>query len=332
MQGQLVTVASGRAYPIPDEGIRFGGTEAEVLEPDVEGAIASLDAFDGGFILTDEGAATLSVNARPVIGQRFARFGDTIRVADQVFVIEPASAEVPAELPSEALSEAPTEALAEAPAPIAATTSATLGANETPSAIPPTIAIAQLEMLGSGPRRGERFPLVTRLTMIGRGAHNDVVLDDDTVSESHARIVRRGAGWVVLDEGSSNGTYVAGQRIDGEQAVAAGSEIRFGGVKLRFEPIDGTAIDRSVKETRQVVARPRPTVPEPPSASMATPTETAGAPTETPHRSMPAGVVPPEATPPGRWRIVLGWGLVLLVLASCGIAGYLLSAMLRGGR
>lgn len=322
MHGQLVTVASGRAYPIPDEGIRFGGTGAEVLEPDGAGAIASLDAFDDGFIVTDEGAATLSVNARPVIGQRFARFGDTIRVADQVFVIEPASAEVPAALPSEALSEALSEAPTEALAPIAETTSAT----------PPATAIAQLEMLGSGPRRGERFALVTRLTMIGRGAHNDVVLDDDTVSESHARIVRRGAGWVVLDEGSSNGTYVAGQRIDGERAVAAGSEIRFGGVKLRFEPIDGTAIERSVKETRQVVARPRPSVPEPPSASMATPTETAGAPTVTPDRSVPAGAMPPAATPLGRWRIVLGWVLVLLVIASCGIAGYLLSAMLRGGR
>lgn len=315
--GQLVTVASGRAYPIPDEGIRFGG--AEILDRDEEGSIASLDAFDDGFIVTDEGAATLSVNARPVIGQRFARFGDTIRVADQVFVIEPASVEAPVEAP------------VEGSLPVAATSPATPDADATPSAMPPALPIARLEMLGGGPRRGERFDLVTRLTMIGRGAHNDVILDDDTVSESHARIVRRGAGWVVFDEGSSNGTYVAGRRIDGERALAAGSEIRFGGVKMRFEPIDGTELERSVKETRQVVARPRPPAPTAPAASMATSTETVMAPAATPDLPVTAGSVPPAAVT-ARWRTVVGWVLVFLVIAGCGVAGYLVSAMLRGGR
>nr|WP_096289620.1 FHA domain-containing protein [Mycobacterium ahvazicum] len=48
---------------------------------------------------------------------------------------------------------------------------------------------------------------------IGRGTHNDVVLDDLLVSRHHAVLRRSGQQWELVDSNSANGTYVNGHRI-----------------------------------------------------------------------------------------------------------------------
>ncbi|MBI3723358.1 FHA domain-containing protein [bacterium] len=49
---------------------------------------------------------------------------------------------------------------------------------------------------------------------IGRSSENDVAVDDRSVSRRHASLVRRrGARWSVIDEGSSNGTFLDGSRL-----------------------------------------------------------------------------------------------------------------------
>ena len=51
---------------------------------------------------------------------------------------------------------------------------------------------------------------------LGRGVDNDIVLDDDTVSERHARIKKEGKVFVLYDLGATNGTKLNGSRVQRE--------------------------------------------------------------------------------------------------------------------
>ncbi|MGC3004122.1 FHA domain-containing protein, partial [Streptomyces sp. G35A] len=53
----------------------------------------------------------------------------------------------------------------------------------------------------------------SRSYTLGRDPQGDVVLDDARVSWRHATISFNGRSWVVEDHGSTNGTFVQGQRI-----------------------------------------------------------------------------------------------------------------------
>jgi predicted component of type VI protein secretion system len=126
-----------------------------------------------------------------------------------------------------------------------------------PAAPPARPTLATLEVTSEGVLKGRTFELRTPLVHVGRGAHNDVVLPDDSVSDSHAKIQRRDAGWYVVDMGSTNGTYVGGRRIGAEQQLGAQTDVRFGGVKLTFRvaagPAPAAAPAGDVKGTRQFV-------------------------------------------------------------------------------
>ena len=70
---------------------------------------------------------------------------------------------------------------------------------------------------------------------VGHDASNDISIDDDpTVSQLHAVLQRYGSGWSLKDVGSSNGTFVNGERILGERRLRAGDEIRVGRTVLTF--------------------------------------------------------------------------------------------------
>jgi hypothetical protein len=72
-----------------------------------------------------------------------------------------------------------------------------------------------------------------RPLLIGRGRTCDLVLRDETVSRRHAELQRDGGRWLVRDVGSTNGTWDGAWRVD-EVEVDAGSELRFGGLLVRF--------------------------------------------------------------------------------------------------
>jgi hypothetical protein len=69
---------------------------------------------------------------------------------------------------------------------------------------------------------------------IGRSDESDIVLNDPSVSRTHA-IVEIVAGRATLrDLDSTNGTFVNGRRISAE-ALRDGDELQFGNTRLRFE-------------------------------------------------------------------------------------------------
>jgi hypothetical protein len=95
---------------------------------------------------------------------------------------------------------------------------------------------ANLEIISSGRARlhaGEVIVL-DRATTIGREADNDVVVDEETVSGQHARIVTRQGRWWIEDLQSTNGTWVNDAHVVGSQALGKGDVIRVGRVRLRF--------------------------------------------------------------------------------------------------
>jgi pSer/pThr/pTyr-binding forkhead associated (FHA) protein len=99
--------------------------------------------------------------------------------------------------------------------------------------------MATLEVINEGPMKGTTFDIHTPLTNVGRGAHNDIAIVDDSVSDSHAKILRKDGHWYVADQGSTNGTYVGGRRVQGEQQLVGAPDVRFGNIKVTFRPAAG---------------------------------------------------------------------------------------------
>ena len=60
------------------------------------------------------------------------------------------------------------------------------------------------------------MPIKVPVANIGRGDYNDVVIADPSVSTMHAKLQRRDAVWILTDLGSTNGTFVEGERLTGE--------------------------------------------------------------------------------------------------------------------
>jgi hypothetical protein len=82
---------------------------------------------------------------------------------------------------------------------------------------------------------GTRHPLGEEVT-VGRAAGCTVTLDDNYVSQLHARVFRRDGAVYVEDLGSTNGTYVNGQKLTGAVLVKRGDLVRIGSTVLEVEP------------------------------------------------------------------------------------------------
>jgi ABC transport system ATP-binding/permease protein len=76
------------------------------------------------------------------------------------------------------------------------------------------------------------LPLVHDEYSLGRGETNAIRLTDRNVSRKHATLKKNGAGWVLADLQSYNGTFVNNERVVGERAVASGDVRMVGDYRL----------------------------------------------------------------------------------------------------
>jgi pSer/pThr/pTyr-binding forkhead associated (FHA) protein len=85
------------------------------------------------------------------------------------------------------------------------------------------------------PKLGEEqvFEIVHRQLRIGRHDQNDIMLSGPTVSTRHATLRREPVGVVLEDEGSLNGTFVNGVRVE-QQLLEDGDRIQIGPHQLVF--------------------------------------------------------------------------------------------------
>ena len=138
----------------------------------------------------------------------------------------------------------------------------------------------------SGPERGRRVEITGRNYLLGRDIDSDLVVNDIEVSRRHARLIAQSDGYVIEDMGSTNGTYVDGQRLTSVLSLSPGASIRLGeSISLGFSVVDHDEADtdpRTAKpeappaEPSPFIAESQPQAPvssEPPPPALATESE-----------------------------------------------------------
>jgi hypothetical protein len=102
----------------------------------------------------------------------------------------------------------------------------------TPAPRPALTGTPKLRLIQEGGGEGEVYRLETEETVIGRNSGDIRFPHDGYMSGRHARLVRRGERYILVDENSRNGTF---KRIDGEVELRAGDIILIGKQLFRFE-------------------------------------------------------------------------------------------------
>ncbi len=154
-----------------------------------------------------------------------------------------------------------------------------------------------------GPTPGKEYLLSQPPAILGREAACDISIANDQVSRRHARISLEGAAHVIEDLGSSNGTFVNGERLTGPRALKSGDEIRLGtGVVLRF------AAPELASPTVAVSARQPAPAPPPENATIiARPPSAALPPVNATIVARASSAAPPPAPPPPPPRLVISF-------------------------
>lgn len=183
-------------------------------------------------------------------------------------------------------------------------------------------------ILQSEPGSGTEFILDKPELFLGRDPGNDIVINDPEISRRHARLLLAGNTYTIEDLGSTNGTFIRGQRLAIPVNLRPGEIISLGErVTVRFEAI-GLSTDATVAAYRtpsQPTQTP-PAVQVPPfipatpvqhSAQVSTPTPVNIPPVQ---QAVPAHIppaAPPRATaqsiPPAKKK-KSGWLVALLLV------------------
>jgi hypothetical protein len=174
---------------------------------------------------------------------------------------------------------------------------------------------AQFKFL-SGARAGQVETFQKGYLGLGRHPLSDVRFDaerDLDVSSRHAAIMAKAEGYVLQDLGSKNGTYVNGQRLEGDRLLQDGDVIGFGakGPALEFHALPGDA-DHEATATAEASAgrmsQPKQVVP-----AAVTPPPTRNPPPRARPRSTTAIIE--MATRPYRRLMLLGIPVVVIIVA-----------------
>jgi ABC-type multidrug transport system ATPase subunit/pSer/pThr/pTyr-binding forkhead associated (FHA) protein len=119
-------------------------------------------------------------------------------------------------------------------------------------------------LITKGPRAGEEIILENLPLTIGRMKPADAVIDVGSISRNHARISRTASGYIIEDLGSSNGTFVNGERVQlqAKRQIADNDTIRLGSdVELRLviasvESANATIIEKPVDSNKTISMAP----------------------------------------------------------------------------
>ncbi len=87
-----------------------------------------------------------------------------------------------------------------------------------------------------GPQPNQIYELDKSISTLGRDITNDIVINDPEVSRHHCRLTQGGGGFTIEDLGSTNGTFINGQRLTGARPLTPGDMVGLGEtVTLAYE-------------------------------------------------------------------------------------------------
>ncbi len=321
--GRLVCLTDGREYTIGATPLVIGreaGCDVVVPNKDTSRRHAEIFQSPQGYVLVDSSTNGTFVNGERVEAQRVLTRADVLRIGDHEFrfyadrAADAPVAAAPAPSAPSAPSAPPTpppmppspQAAAAGPAERLSHTMHGMPVTppQPPKAMPRastgTHSLAAF-VIRSGNLKGQRLQVRVPVVNIGRAEYNDIVIPDDSVSGSHAKLQRREGVWMLFDNESTNGTWVDGERVAGEAALGPGSVVRFGEVSVMFEPTDdhlGTASGSGTKIMGAMRPAPTPGVaPTPPAPPPAAPVASAPPPRPPVPVSAPSPVPQRPATP-----------------------------------
>lgn len=111
-----------------------------------------------------------------------------------------------------------------------------------------------------GPQPNQIYELNKEIITLGRDITNDIVINDPEVSRHHSRMTRGPGGYLMEDLGSTNGTFVNGQRLTGGRPLNSGDLVSLGEtVTLAYESTLPVSVEPSNQPT-MLNASPSPTV------------------------------------------------------------------------
>ncbi len=322
--GRLVCLTDGREYQVGAALVIGRDASSDVVVPgnEVSRRHAQIVATEQGFVLVDTSTNGSFVNGHRIEGSCVLQRADVIRIGADEFrfyaeaaAVPVAAAPAPATPPSAAPAVAPPppppepSAVVPGEAPTGAQQrlfNTMFGVGGVPGKPPsgPVTPISVMDapiaslLVRSGSLKGKRLTVRTPVVNIGRAEYNDLVIPEPSVSAAHAKLQRREGIWVLSDLGSTNGTYVDGERVTEETPLGPGAAIRFGEVTTLFESTDDTTGIQQRVGTRMVqgispAAAPSPAI--------------------TPRRPLRAAAPKPPGVP--KWVIVTAVVVVLGIIA-----------------
>jgi pSer/pThr/pTyr-binding forkhead associated (FHA) protein len=238
-QYRLIDTKTAESIDIPEGEVVIGrdrGCDVVVDGKGVSRRHALIQPADGGYVLVDQSSNGTLINGARLTKPHSLRAGDVITMGASEFRWETKAPQLQAPLRPPPQPGDATEIISSVrlsrEASVAATSSRPAERVREQSLESPAI----LATLSNGLLWRREFQINRPVAAIGRGDHNDVRILHESVSASHATLVRKGDSWFVLDLGSSNGTFVDGLRVAGEREIAAGATLTLGSVKLTFRP------------------------------------------------------------------------------------------------
>jgi pSer/pThr/pTyr-binding forkhead associated (FHA) protein len=81
---------------------------------------------------------------------------------------------------------------------------------------------------------GQRYSLNAGSIVLGRSSEADILVEDTGVSRRHLEIRTDGGRAVAIELGSTNGSFVNGQRVQGQTELTDGSVITMGRTRMTF--------------------------------------------------------------------------------------------------
>jgi len=158
-------------------------------------------------------------------------------------------------------------------------------------------------IIESGPSAGTELLLEKDELSLGRDVNNDLVINDPEVSRKHARLIKEGDTYIFEDLGSTNGTFILGNRLSKPTLLVPNSKITIGErVQLSYV-VEGGDPSETVVAPRHV---PQPPV-QPPAASIP----------PIPPAAIPP--VPPASVPPAPPILMVILIILAVILVFCVI-------------